>query len=462
VLFLNISYYDQNQVEGNLFLPLSLPSQRKRKIYIYIYIYCIGRNGSIFVNQIVQVVSRTINRTYLYVAKHPVGVESRVEDINVLLSIGMNDIRMAGIFGVGGIGKTTIAKAIYNLVAYQFEYSCFLANVRETSMRECGMIQLQEKLLFEILGISSLKVGNVHRGINVIKERLCCKMVLLVLDDVDQIVQLETLAGGCDWFGLGSRIIITTRDKHLLTKHKVDLTYKVKELDHNEALQLFSWNAFKSDKPKDDFVELTKHAIRYAGGLPLALTVLGSDLYGRDIHHWKSVLEKYKRIPEKNIQEKLKISYDGLDESEKNIFLDLACFFKGEHVEYVIKILDSCGFFPYIGITVLMDKSLITIDESNALVMHDLLQEMGREIVRQESPKEPGKRSRLWFHEDVRYVLEENMVRVTSKSSFNFIFVKIDEQMHTKHTRIHTYIHTYIFIYHPSVVSRMLLIKENK
>jgi hypothetical protein len=413
----------------------------KRKIYIYIYIYCIGRNGSIFVNQIVQVVSRTINRTYLYVAKHPVGVESRVEDINVLLSIGMNDIRMAGIFGVGGIGKTTIAKAIYNLVAYQFEYSCFLANVRETSMRECGMIQLQEKLLFEILGISSLKVGNVHRGINVIKERLCCKMVLLVLDDVDQIVQLETLAGGCDWFGLGSRIIITTRDKHLLTKHKVDLTYKVKELDHNEALQLFSWNAFKSDKPKDDFVELTKHAIRYAGGLPLALTVLGSDLYGRDIHHWKSALEKYKRIPEKNIQEKLKISYDGLDESEKNIFLDLACFFKGEHVEYVIKILDSCGFFPYIGITVLMDKSLITIDESNALVMHDLLQEMGREIVRQESPKEPGKRSRLWFHEDVRYVLEENMVRVTSKRFSNFIFVKIDEQMHTKHTRIHTYLY---------------------
>jgi hypothetical protein len=409
-------------------------------IFFFLNIFCIGRNGSKFVNQIAQVVSRTINRTYLYVAKHPVGIESRVEDINVLLSIGMTEIRMVGIFGVGGIGKTTIAKAIYNLIAYQFEYSCFLANVRETSMQECGIIQLQEKLLFEILGIS-LKVGNVHRGINVIKERLCCKRVLLVLDDVDQIVQLETLAGGCDWFGLGSRIIITTRDKHLLTKHKVDLTYKVKKLDHNEALQLFSWNAFKSDKPKDDFVELTKHAIRYAGGLPLALTVLGSDLYGRDIHHWKSALEKYKRIPEKNIQEKLKISYDGLDESEKNIFLDLACFFKGEHVEYVIKILDSCGFFPYIGITVLMDKSLITIDESNALVMHDLLQEMGREIVRQESPKEPGKRSRLWFHEDVRYVLEENMVRVTSKRFSNFIFVKIDEQMHTKHTRIHTYLY---------------------
>jgi predicted ATPase len=136
-----------------------------------------------------------VSHTYLNVAKYPVGIESRVQDINVLLSIGMNDIRMVGIFGVGGIGKTTIAKAIYNLIAYQFEDSCFLANVRETSKQECGLVQLQETLLSEILGDSSLKVGNVDRGINVIKERLCCKRVLLVLDDVDQLIQLETLSG---------------------------------------------------------------------------------------------------------------------------------------------------------------------------------------------------------------------------------------------------------------------------
>jgi hypothetical protein len=322
----------------------------------------------------------------------------------------MSDIRVIGIFGAGGIGKTTIAKVIYNSFAYQFKDSCFLANVRETSMKECGLVQLQEKLLSEILGNSSLKVGNVDRGINVIKERLCCKKVLLVLDDVDELVQLKALFGEPNWFGLGSRIIITTRDEHLLIKHNVDLKYKMNEMDHNEAFQLFSLHAFKSDKPHDDFVDLTEHALHYAGGLPLALTVLGSDLCGRDGYYWKSVLEKYKRIPHKNIHEKLKISYDGLDESEKNVFLDIACFFKGDDKAYVIKILDSCGFFPHIGIEVLMDKSLITIDEHNKLVMHDLLQDMGREIVRQESPKEPGKRSRLWCHEDVRHVFEENMV----------------------------------------------------
>ncbi|KAK4564014.1 hypothetical protein RGQ29_006203 [Quercus rubra] len=366
-------------------------------------------NESKFIQEIVQTVSIIVNCTYLNVASHPVGIESRVQDINSLLSIGRNDTCMVGILGVGGIGKTTIAKAIYNLIAHQFEGSCFLTNIREHSKQEFGLVQLQETLLSEILrDARSSKVGNVDRGINVIKHRLCSKRVLLILDDVDHLSQLEALAGKCDWFGLGSRIIITTRDRSLLTNHEVNFTYQVKEMDHNEALQLFSWNAFKRDKPTEEYVEITECAIHYAGGLPLALMVLGSDLYGKSIIQWKSALDKYESVPNKNIQEILKISYDGLDDSEKDIFLDIACFFKGKHVDYVIKILDGCGFFPDIGIQVLIDKSLVTIDENNKLGMHDLLQDMGKEIVRRESPDEPGGRSRLWFHEDVRHVLEEN------------------------------------------------------
>ena len=43
--------------------------------------------------------------------------------------------------------------------------------------------------------------------------------------------------------------------------------------------------------------------------------------------------------------------------------------------------------------------------------MHDLIQEMGRNIVRQESPKEPGQRSRLWLYEDIKHVLMNDTVR---------------------------------------------------
>jgi hypothetical protein len=382
---------------------------------------CFGRNEPEFIHEIIEWVnSILVKKAYFQVAQYPVGIESRVQNVKSLLDIEKNDSTcMVGIFGTGGIGKTTIAKAIYNLMASQFEGSCFLENIRETSSQK-GLIHLQNKLLSKILGGSSLMVDNVDQGITLIEKRLRLKRVLIVLDDVDQLDQLEKLAGKGDWFGLGSRIILTTRDKHLLSAHGVDSLYRVNELDHNDALQLFSWNAFKSDKPKDDYVEVTKDAIRYSGGLPLALIVLGSTLKGRDILCWKSKLDEYKIIPNKKIQEILRISYDGLEDTEKDIFLDIACFFKGQNVGYVCKILDKCGFFPDYGIKALVDKSLISIDKDyGTLIMHDLLQEAGREIVRQESPKEPGQRSRLWFHEDVRHILEENMVRFVLKILYN-------------------------------------------
>ncbi|XP_042960741.1 disease resistance protein RPV1-like isoform X3 [Carya illinoinensis] len=368
-------------------------------------------NESEFIHSIIQRVdSNIINQTCFEVANHPVGVASRVRRVYSLLSIGENDIvRMVGIFGVGGIGKTTITIEVYNIISSNFEGCCFLKNIRETSKSEYGLVQLQETLLFDILGASSVRnTGHVDRGINVIKNKLRYKRVLLILDDVDDWKQLKALAGNRDWFGKGSRIIITTRDQNLLSNHEVDATYEVEELNHHEALELFSLCAFKRKKPLDNYMELTKRIIRYARGLPLALEVLGLDLRGRSIREWESALEAYKRIPHEKIQKILRTSYDGLSESEKNIFLDIACFFKGENVDYVVKILDGCGFCPNIGIKKLMDKSLITIDGHIKFEMHDLLQDMGREIVREESPKEPGGRSRLWYHEDIRHVLEED------------------------------------------------------
>ncbi|KAF5469452.1 hypothetical protein F2P56_013526 [Juglans regia] len=369
-------------------------------------------NESEFIHRIIQLVdSKIINQTYFEVANHPIGVESRKLHVYSLLRIGKNNIvHMVGIFGVGGIGKTTITKAVYNTISSKFEGSCFLKNIRETSKSEYGLVQLQETLLSNILGEPSVHdIGNIDRGINVIKNRLRCKRVFIVLDDVDDWGQLKALAGNRDWFGLGSRIIITTRDRNLLSNHEVDATYEVEELNHYEALKLFSSCAFEREKPLDhNYLELSKRLIRYAGGLPLALEVLGLDLRGRSIHEWESALKEYKRIPHQKIQKILRMSYDDLRESEKNIFLDIACFFKGENVDYVVKILDSCGLNPNIGIKKLMDKCLITIDACNKFEMHDLLQDMGREIVREESPKEPGGRSRLWYHEDICHVLEEN------------------------------------------------------
>ncbi|KAF5468818.1 hypothetical protein F2P56_012935 [Juglans regia] len=372
--------------------------------------YLAIRDESEFIQKIIRWVdSKIVNQTPLSVVKYPIGIESRIRDIYQHLNIGRNDIiRVVGIFGAGGIGKTTISKDIYNRISSQFQGSCFLKNVRETSKQAGGVIQLQNTLLSEILG-KKFDINDVDKGVNVIWDRLRTKRILLILDDVDELVQLEKLAGDRAWFGSGSRIIITTRDQQLLKIFEVDSKYKLKILDDNEALRLFSLHAFKTDEPLDDYGELSKQVIKYAQGLPLALTVLGSDLKGQSIHQWKSALDKYKNIPNKNIQRVLQISYDGLEDSEKDMFLDMAFFFKEEPLANVMKIFDSCGFSPVHGIKRLIDKCLIAIDEQNKYFsMHDLLQDMGREIVRLESPREPGEGSRLFFHEDVRHVLEES------------------------------------------------------
>ncbi|KAL4605380.1 hypothetical protein ACB092_09G024500 [Castanea dentata] len=359
-----------------------------------------------FIEQIIEYILDTkLSGSHLFVAKYPIGVNSRAKAIESLLDLKVNDVRMVGILGLGGIGKTTIAKAVYNIIAEHFEGSCFLENVRENSETNNGIMQLQENLLFNILRGKHLKVESVARGTNMIRERLQSKRVLLILDDVDKSKQIENLFGNFDWFALGSRVLITTRDAHLLATLKVYATYEVKELVKHEALELFNQHAFQGNKHEEDYFELANQVIQYANGLPLALKIIGSDLCGRPKSEWESAIHQYREILEGDIHEVLKVSYDGLRPTEKDIFLDIACFFKGRKKDKVVNILDACNLYPTFGIPNLVNKCLIAIHENGRLWMHDLVQQMGMEIVKQESPNILKKRSRLWHYKDALKVL---------------------------------------------------------
>ena len=176
------------------------------------------------------------------------------------------------------------------------------------------------------------------------------KRVFIVLDDVDNQNQLEYLIGSREWLGEGSRVIITTRDKRLLTIQEVDDLYEVTGLNSGEAFTLFSLFAFKQNCPELDFINLSWRAISYCKGHPLALKVLGSLLFKKTISEWESALHKLEREPEVKIHKVLKRSYAGLDHTDKNILLDVACFFKGENLDFVSRILDGCDFYAARGI----------------------------------------------------------------------------------------------------------------
>nr|AFP55568.1 TIR-NBS-LRR [Rosa rugosa] len=350
------------------------------------------------------------------------GMDTKWEEIDVLLDKKANDVRFIGIWGMGGMGKTTLARLVYQKISHQFEVCIFLANVREVSATH-GLVCLQNQILSQILKEGNDQVWDVYSGITMIKRCFRNKAVLLVLDDVDQSEQLEHLAGEKDCFGLRSRIIITTRDRHVLVTHDIEKPYELKRLGEDEALQLFSWKAFRKHEPEEDYAEQSKSFVRYAGGLPLALKILGSFLYKRSLDSWSSAFQKLKQTPNPTVFEILKISFDGLDEMEKKTFLDIACFRRLYDNESMIEQVYSSGFCSRIAIEVLVEKSLLAISFGNHVYMHDLIREMGCEIVRQESCDEPGGRSRLWLRNDIFHVFTKN----TGTEVTEGIFLHLDK-----------------------------------
>ncbi|PWA92083.1 toll/interleukin-1 receptor (TIR) domain-containing protein [Artemisia annua] len=361
-----------------------------------------------------------------------VGMEIRIKNILSSLELDAHDVRMTGIWGMGGGGKTTLARAVFNLISIQFDGKAFVENVREVSKSSLyGLNKLQQQVLSSVLSKENITVSSVHEGTNMMNRMMRGRKVLIVLDDVDDIEQLEALAGEPDWFKLGSRVIITTRDKQVLSAHQVKFINEVYLLSRAEAISLFSKYAFKRDIPIEGYEELSKEVVQYADGLPLTIKVLGSLLCGQNVPLWIDTLERLKKIPLKATMEKLELSYNGLEEDYKEIFLDVACLLKGWHKEEAILYLESCGFFAKVGLRVLEQKSLISISGDEFLMMHDHIEEMGINIVRRLSHNEPKRHSWLWIDEKIVDILANDsgiqaikcITKIAGESNFK-IFMK--------------------------------------
>nr|XP_043627974.1 disease resistance protein RPV1-like [Erigeron canadensis] len=365
-----------------------------------------------FIKKIVEeIISLKLRFIDLSVEGKLIGMESRVNDVVSVLDIGSDDVRMIGIKGMGGAGKTTLARAVFDHISIWFEGKSFVENVREVSKASLsGLKKLQEQIMSDVLNDQPIKIRSVHDGKNIMKKMMCGQKVLVVLDDVDNVEQLEALAGEPNWFNTGSRIIITTRDEQVLVAHQVDLVQDVNLLSHEEALCLFSRYAFGKEIPIQRYKELSDQVVCYAAGLPLTIRVLGSFLCGKNEPEWKDAIERLKEIPLKETLEKLELSYTGLEDDYKEIFLDVACILKGWGKDKAIEMLESCGFRARIGLKVLEQKSLITISTGyEVLEMHDHIEEMGKNIVRRLHPDDPNKHSRLWIYEEIGDILVNDL-----------------------------------------------------
>ncbi|KAL1188715.1 putative disease resistance protein RPP1 [Cardamine amara subsp. amara] len=342
-----------------------------------------------------------------------IGMRAHMKEMEPLLCLESDEVRMIGIWGPSGIGKTTIARFLFNNLSNSFQMSVFMENIKELmSRRMCSddysaKLQLQKQFMSQIINHEDIDIP--HLG--VAQDRLNDKKVLIILDNIDQSIQLEAIAKDTRWFGHGSRIIITTQDQKLLKAHGINHIYQVGFPSPYEACQIFCMYAFEEKFPKDGFEELAWEVTKLLGRLPLGLRVMGSHFRGMSKQEWINALPRLKTRLDASIQSILKFSYDALCDEDKDLFLHIACIFNHKRIEKVEEHLAHNSLDVKQGLHVLVDKSLISIEEGR-IKMHNLLEQLGKEIVYHElgpqSIRDPGKRQFLVDSRDICEVLTDD------------------------------------------------------
>jgi hypothetical protein len=343
-----------------------------------------------------------------------VGMEAHLKRLNSLLCLESDEVKMIGIWGPAGIGKTTIARTLFNKISSIFPFKCFMENLKGSikgGAEHYSKLSLQKQLLSEILKQENMKIH--HLG--TIKQWLHDQKVLIILDDVDDLEQLEVLAEDPSWFGSGSRIIVTTEDKNILKAHRIQDIYHVDFPSEEEALEILCLSAFKQSSIPDGFEELANKVAELCGNLPLGLCVVGASLRRKSKNEWERLLSRIESSLDKNIDNILRIGYDRLSTEDQSLFLHIACFFNNEKVDYLTALLADRKLDVVNGFNILADRSLVRISTDGHVVMHHyLLQKLGRRIVHEQWPNEPGKRQFLIEAEEIRDVLTKGTVSLSS------------------------------------------------
>ncbi|KAL9299385.1 putative P-loop containing nucleoside triphosphate hydrolase, leucine-rich repeat domain superfamily [Arabidopsis thaliana] len=262
---------------------------------------------------------------------------------------------------------------------------------------------LQQQFMSKIIDHRDIEIPHLR----VLQERLYNKKVLVVLDDVDQSVQLDALAKETRWFGPRSRILITTQDRKLLKTHRINNIYKVDLPNFDDALQIFCMYAFGQKTPYDGFYKLAREVTSLVGELPLGLRVVGSYFREMSKQEWRKEIPRLRARLDGKIESVLKFSYDALCDEDKDLFLHIACFFNRGSIETLEDFLGKTFFDIAQRLHVLAEKSLISIN-SNYVEMHNSLAQLGREIVRKQSVREPGQRQFLIDDRDISEVLADD------------------------------------------------------
>ncbi|KAF8040297.1 hypothetical protein BT93_B2512 [Corymbia citriodora subsp. variegata] len=404
------------------------------------------------VKQIVCQVQQMLKKEDLILPKQLVGVDSHVQGVMAKLKVGYHNgqaIKITDtcekvlIYGIPGVGKTVLAKCVYNKLHHLFDACSFLGQIQAKIKCHSDILSLQNKLICDLDEGNAGMFDSSEKALLHIRKNFCTMKVLLLLDDVYNHEQLSALVGELDWLGPGSRVILTSQTQEVLRNINGAESIVLEPMKQEEALKLFCRHAFGMDSPREEFEKLSTDIVAATGRLPLALELTGSSLFlVKSKKLWRETLaalevssphedssrEEFEklstdsvvaagRLPLKSkvtgsslflvkpkkarrktlftldherVQAKLKASYDAPEDS-RQISPDRVSYFIGEDERIPHHTWDDRKNSPSSTMPALPAKSFVKIGEDDKLFIHETLKKFGWEIVKNENgdPKEP-------------------------------------------------------------------------
>ncbi|XP_071718521.1 disease resistance protein RUN1-like [Rutidosis leptorrhynchoides] len=362
-----------------------------------------------FIEEIIEDIYHRLGGTVSSSLSLLVGREYSIYFITSWLKDVSDTVDILTITGMSGIGKTSVANHVFELHRHEFDASCFIEKISSACAQFNGMLGLQKQLLGNIRKTSPVQLDRISENTSRIENALSRKRAFLVLDDIDNVDQLNELLG----------------NKEILVS-PLPMEHKLKSLSYNASRKLLFHHAFKCEELKDGYEQVSDNVVKYCEGHPLALKVVGSSLHNKDVAYWEECIDKLNQGPFSHINNILKMSFESLDCEDKELIKHVACFFVGMDRDIAETILKACKLkHTRSGISNLNDRCLLNIGEGNKFMMHSLIQEMVKDVVHQESPEKPEKRSRLWRHTESYKVLKKMIVRGHTCFSSYLVVMKV-------------------------------------